>query len=118
MIQSHHFTLLDLSKAIFPHPLRVLFVFPAGVVGRDVNPGVRLVPGGEIGVRFRADGAQGASDEVEDGADFGLAFCGTGCVSCGMGERGWDGIGRSGKMGVGRMRWGERVEGLGTDLVM
>jgi hypothetical protein len=76
-IQPHDVTLLDLSKAIFPHPLRVLFVFPAGVVGRDVDPGACLVPGGEIGVCFRTDGAQGASDEVEDGADFGLAFCGT-----------------------------------------
>ena len=88
------------------------------MVGRDVDPGVCLVPGGEIGVCFRADGAQGASDEVEDGADFGLAFCGMGCFSCGMEERDWDGIGTTGEMAGGRMRWDERVEGLGTDLVM
>jgi hypothetical protein len=88
------------------------------VVGRDVDPGACLVPGGEIGVCFRADGAQGASDEVEDGADFGLAFCCTGCISCGIGERDWGGIERAGEMAGGRMRWDERVEGLGTDLAM
>lgn len=74
-IQTHHITLLDLPKAILPHPLRVLFVLPAGVVGSHVDARTCLVPGGEVGFCFGADGAQGAGDEVEDGADFELAFC-------------------------------------------
>jgi hypothetical protein len=48
------------------------------MVGSDVDARVRLVPGGQVGVSLGADGAQGAGDEVEDGADFGLAFCGRG----------------------------------------
>jgi hypothetical protein len=75
-IQPHNITLLDLPKAILPYTLRILIVFPAGMVGSDIDAGMCLVPGRQVGVCFGADGAQRAGYEVEDGPDFGLAFCG------------------------------------------
>ncbi len=74
-VQADDVALLDPAEAVLAHALRVLVVLPAGVVGCDVNARVRLIPGGEVGVCFGADGPQGAGDEVEDGTDLGLAFC-------------------------------------------
>lgn len=93
-IQPYHITLLDLPKPILPNSLRILFVLPAGMVGSDVDSRVVLVPSGQVGVCFGADGAERARDEVEDGADFGLAFYVRGAVSVAFWE--WK---------VGRGKW-------------
>lgn len=93
-IQPDNITHLDLPKAILAHPLRILFVLPAGMVGSDIDPRVVLIPGAEVGVCFRADGAERARDEVEDGADFRLAFC-----MWGEGVSGLLGLGCEGKGG-------------------
>ena len=45
------------------------------MVGRDVDAGVVFVPGGEVGVCFGFDGAQGTGDEGEYGCDLGFAVC-------------------------------------------
>jgi hypothetical protein len=44
------------------------------VVRRDVDEGVGLVPGGEVGVDVGFYGTQGAGDEGEDAGDFGLGI--------------------------------------------
>jgi hypothetical protein len=93
-IQPHNITLLDLPEAILAYPLCILFVLPAGMVGCDVDARMRLVPGRQVGVCLGADGAQGARDEVEDGADFGLAFCRKESALVGFRMMGWEGRGK------------------------
>ncbi len=74
-IQPHLFTLLHFTEAILLHTLCVLLVLPTGMVGCDVDAGIGLVPCGELGVGFGADGPETACHKVDDAADFKLAFC-------------------------------------------
>lgn len=63
------------------------------MISSDVDERMCFIPGREIGVRFGAYGAQRAGYEVEDGADFELAFCFGKGVSFILGEEGRDGKG-------------------------
>lgn len=72
-IQSDFLAAHDGAEAALLDLAHVFVVFPAGMVGRDVDARVLLVPAGEIAVGFGFDGAQVAGDEVHDAAEFEFA---------------------------------------------